>query len=141
MFAEAIETVKCFEEEGDDSTISCRPDALVLFNPVFDNGPGGFGHERLMEYWQDISPMHNIDNATPPTIVFLGTEDHLIPTTTAEKYKQLMNDQGCRCDLHLYDGAEHGFFNFAHYENYKSSVIEADRFLASLGFLDGEPTL
>ena len=85
--------------------------------------------------------MHNIDNATPPTIVFLGTEDHLIPTTTAEKYKQLMNDQGCRCDLHLYDGAEHGFFNFAHYENYKSSVIEADRFLASLGFLDGEPTL
>jgi len=139
--AAAAATVKCFEEEGENRSISCRPDALVLFNPVFDNGPGGYGHERVMEYWQDISPMHNIDDATPPTIVFLGTEDHLIPTTTAEKYKQLMNDQGCRCDLHLYEGVEHGFFNFEHYENYKASVIEADRFLASLGFLDGEPSL
>jgi len=139
--AAATGTVKSFHEQGEDQSIDCRPNALVLFNPVFDNGPGGYGHDRVKEYWQDISPMHNIDQSTPPTIVFLGTRDKLIPVATAEKYKRLMADAGRRCDLHLYQGQPHGFFNFRKAEYYTKTVIEADRFLKSLGYLEGEPTL
>ena len=39
--AAATGTTEGFEEEGEDLDVSARPDALVLFNPVFDNGPDG----------------------------------------------------------------------------------------------------
>lgn len=139
--AAATGTVKGFNEEGEDRSISCRPNALVLFNPVFDNGPEGYGYDRVKEYWKDISPMHNISESTPATIVFLGTRDKLIPTATAEQYKKLMADKGRRCDLHLYKDQGHGFFNHKNKEYFAATVIEADKFLASLGYLKGEPTL
>ena len=139
--AAATATVAKFNEDGEDVSISCRPQALVLFNPVYDNSAEGYGYDRVADYWQAISPMHNIDENTPPTIVFLGSKDKLIPVTTAEKYKKLMEDQGGRCDLHIYEGEGHGFFNYKNYDNYVATVIEMDKFLASLGYLDGEPTL
>lgn len=139
--AAATGTTKGFEEEGENLSISSRPDALVLFNPVYDNGPSGYGYARVKEYWKGISPMHNIDEATPPTIVFLGTEDKLIPVKTARDYKRLMEEKGRRCDLHLYEGQPHGFFNYRQRKNYTKTVMETDRFLASLGYLKGEPTL
>jgi acetyl esterase len=129
--AAATGTVDGFNEDGEDTSVSCRPNALVLFNPVFDNGPGGYGHNRVKEYWQAFSPMHNIDKDTPPTIIFLGTQDKLIPVVTAEAYKQLMEKAGIRCDLHLYKDQPHGFFNAAKYDE---TLLEADQFLISLGY-------
>ena len=147
--AAATGTVKGLDEDGkegeagEDAKTSSRPDALVLFNPVYDNGPTGYGHDRVKERWREISPMHNITKDTPPTVVFLGTKDRLIPVKTAEDYRKLMEDAGVRSDLHLYEGQPHGFFNHRGGKNpsYNLTVIEADRFLASLGFLEGEPTL
>lgn len=136
--AAAAGTLSGFNEDGDDTTVSCRPDLLVLFNPVFDNSADGFGYKRVSEYWQDFSPMHNIDRNTPPTIVFLGTEDKLIPVATAIEYKQRMKKVGVPCDLHLYKGQSHGFFNKA---RYYETLLETDKFLAFFGYLDGEPTL
>lgn len=138
--AAATGTIKGLEEEGENLGVSSRPDALILFNPVYDNGPGGFGHNRVKEYWREFSPMHNISEKTPPTIVFLGTKDKLIPVATAKEYKRLMEEKGRRCDLHLYEGQPHGFFNYTKRDNYTKTVIEMDRFLASLGYLKGEPT-
>jgi len=136
--AAATGTVNGFNEQGEETSVSCRPDALVLFNPVFDNSEQGYGYERVMDYWRAFSPMHNIDSDTPPTIVFLGTKDKLIPVATAEDYKRRMEAAGVRCDLHLYKDQPHGFFNKV---KYTETVIEADKFLASLGYLQGEPTL
>jgi acetyl esterase len=138
--AAATGTTQGMEEKGEDLSISSRPAALVLFNPVFDNGPTGYGHSRVKEYWKEISPMHNINENTPPTIVFLGTKDNLIPVKTAEKYKQLMADSGRRCDLKLYKDQGHGFFNFKSKDNYNKTVIAMDQFLESLGYLKGKPT-
>ena len=143
--ASAAATVKGLEEDGEDLTVSCRPDALVLFNPVFDNGPDGWGHSVVKDYWKDISPLHNISRETPPAIVFLGTKDDLIPVSTAEKFQELMKKNGVRCDLHLYEGQKHGFFNLKinpeNQEYYSRTVIEMDRFLSSLGYLKGEPAM
>jgi acetyl esterase/lipase len=139
--AAAAGTVDGFEESGEDLDISSRPDALVLFNPVFDNGPDGYGHDWVQDYWEAISPLHNIDAETPPTVVFLGTKDDLIPVNTAVAYKARMEAAGRRCDLHLYDGQIHGFFNYKNPSNYVKTVQAMDRFLASLGYLQGEPTV
>jgi acetyl esterase/lipase len=67
------------EEKGENLKISSKPDALVLFNPVYDNSSKGFGHDRVKPRWKEISPMHNIRKGAPPTVVFLGTKDKLIP--------------------------------------------------------------
>jgi acetyl esterase len=133
--AAATALVKGFNEESDDLSISCVPNALVLFNPVIDNGPGGYGYERVGDRYKDFSPIHNIVKDAPPTIIFLGTEDKLIPVETAHYYKTVMQKVGSRCDLKLYEGEGHGFFNYNKPENYKKTVRAADEFLVSLGYL------
>ncbi|MEZ6038258.1 MAG: alpha/beta hydrolase [Planctomycetota bacterium] len=130
------------DEVGEDTEVSARPDALLLFNPVFDNGPTGYGHDRVKARWREISPLHNLGEGAPPTIVFLGTKDSLIPVATARDYEQRMKKAGARCDLHLYEGEPHGFFNRERSaRSYALTVREMDRFLVSLGWLDGEPTI
>lgn len=136
--AAAAGTVAGFNEPGENLSVSCVPAALVLFNPVLDNSPGGFGHEQCKAYWKDISPLYNIHVQTPPTVVFLGTADELVPVTSAQKFQSEMQALGLRCDLFLYKGQPHGFFNKA---KYRETMVEADRFLNSLGLLQGSPTL
>ncbi len=130
------------DEAGEDLSVSSKPNALVLFNPVYDNGPKGYGHDRVKDRYKEISPMHNLRKGAPPTIVFLGDKDKLIPVSTAERYKALMEKAGSRCDLHVYAGQPHGFFNKGKPgQYYEKTVLEMDKFLASLGWLEGEPTI
>jgi acetyl esterase len=138
--AAAAATVPGLDEKREDSSISCKPDALVLFNPVFDNGPpNGYGYERVGERYKEISPIHNIGKGAPPTIVFLGTQDELIPVATGRKYERLMKEAGGRCELHLFEDEGHGFFNRG--DNYYKTSMLMDAFLNSLGYVKGEATL
>ena len=139
--AAATALVSGFNHQKDDLSISCVPNALVLFNPVIDNGPGGYGYERVSDAYGEFSPLHNIRAGAPPTIFFLGTEDSLIPVTTAEYYQQVMSKVGSRCDLKLYPEAGHGFFNYRNFEYYRQTLMEADAFLVSLGYLEVVPTV
>jgi len=102
---------------------------------------GGYGYNRIGQNYKDFSPLHNINKGAPPTIFFLGTRDNLIPVETAEYYKTVMEKVGSRCELFLFEGAGHGFFNFKNPEYYNQTVRETDQFLVSLGYLKGEPTI
>ncbi|MHB9142516.1 MAG: alpha/beta hydrolase [Paludibacter sp.] len=136
--AAATALITDFNENTDDLSVSCVPNALVLFNPVIDNGPGGYGYDRIGDQYKNFSPLHNIRKCAPPTIIFLGTNDKLIPVATAEYYKAVMEKVGSKCELKLYDGQGHGFFNYKNFEYYKRTLEEADRFLLSLGYLREE---
>lgn len=85
--------------------------------------------------------MHNIRSGAPPTIVFLGTNDTLIPVSTSEDYEHRMEAVGSRCDTHLYEGKPHGFFNKGRSEDkyYNATVLAMDEFLMSLDWLEGKP--
>ncbi|MEN8230997.1 MAG: alpha/beta hydrolase fold domain-containing protein [Bacteroidota bacterium] len=137
--AAAAAIIKGFNEESDDLSTSSVPDALILFNPVIDNGPGGYGYERIGNKYKDFSPLHNITEGAPPTIFFLGTKDKWIPVETAQYYKIIMEKVGSRCDLILFEGEGHGFFNYRNTDLYYQTIIEADSFLVSLGYLKGAP--
>lgn len=91
----------------------------------------------MQGYWEDISPLHNITASAPPTVVFLGTNDALIPVATAQNYQSLMEAEGLRCDLHLYQGAAHSFFNFdvlddtgGPFPGYRATTLRMDEFFA-----------
>ncbi len=131
------------DDPNDDLTVSAKSNAMLLFNPVFDNGPGGYGHARVGDRYREFSPVHNLTDDDPPAIVFLGTNDKLIPVKTATDFKAATEKAGIRCELLLFDGKPHGFFNHGRFENkpYCETVIAADKFLAALGWLEGSPTL
>ncbi len=124
------------DDPQDDLKVPCKPKALVLFNPVFDNGPGQWGHERVGDRYKEFSPAHNVTKGAPPAIVFLGNKDDLIPVSVVEDFQKKMKAVGSRCDVHIYPDAEHGFFNRG--EPYNQTLAETEKFLVSLGWIKGE---
>ena len=136
--AAAAAMVPGLDDPADNHAVSAVPNALVLFNPVYDNGPKGYGYERIGDRYPEISPMHNIKPGNPPTVVFLGTNDRLIPVATAKEYRDKMEKAGNVCELFLYEGKGHGFFNYHHTESYQETLAEAERFLISLGYIESE---
>jgi acetyl esterase len=139
--AAATALINDYNENTDNMSVSCIPNALVLFNPVIDNGPGGYGYDRIGDDYKSFSPLHNIKKGAPPTILFLGTNDNLIPVETAKYYQKVMEKVNSRCELHLYEGQGHGFFNYKNFDYYKKTVSEADEFLQSLGYLNKKPII
>lgn len=127
---------KGFNASDDDLQVNCKPAALVLFVPVIDNGPGGFAHDQVKNYWEDFSPLHNISSNPPPTLFMIGDNDEYTPVVTAEKYKAEMEKQGGRCNLKIYANADHAF-NFSP-EGVVSTTRDMDDFLVDLGYLKSD---
>ena len=68
------------------------------------------------------------------------------PTEAADssfvrRFQESMAKAGARCDVHFYDGQGHSFFNRGEVDGryFRETTLAADRFLASLGWLQGEP--
>jgi len=140
--AAAMATLEGFNEEGEDTSVSCIPKALVLFNPVANNSKEGYGYNRVKEYWEDFSPAHNLSKKTSPTLIMLGTKDTAFKPHLAEQYQQKMEKLGNRCDLILYQDQVHAFFNIdMNRELHFKTMEDADIFLTSLGYLKGAPTI
>jgi acetyl esterase/lipase len=139
--AAATALIPYYNDTTDDLNTSCIPDALVLFNPVIDNGPGGYGYDRIGDNYALFSPLHNIRKGAPPTLIHLGTNDRLIPVETVEYYQVIMDKVGSKCELRLYEGKGHGFFNYKHFAAYEETLRETDLFLQSLGYLDRIPVV
>jgi acetyl esterase/lipase len=147
FLAAAVTTLSGLDQPGEDTSTPTRPNALILFNSAIDRGPGSRGFERVQaavgENWKSVSPIHNLYHDFPPTIHFLGMADKNITVASAQKMKAEIEGVGGRCDLHLYEGEEHGFFNYGRKENkyYRLTLLETDKFLTSLGWINGPPTL
>ena len=129
-------TTDGIDDPSDDLSVSARANAMLLFNPVYNNGPGGWGTARVGDRFPEFSPAHNLTDDDAPCIVFLGTEDKLIPVETAKQFQKEMRDLGIKSELHLYEGATHGFFN-ANKENgkwYRLTMAKLDPFLDDLNW-------
>ncbi len=124
--AAACYTNESINEDTDSLAVSPRPDVMVLFNPVIDNSRAGYGFSRISQAFPDFSPIHAMGDRFPPTIFFLGTNDKLIPVSTGEAFKKKVEATGSTCELHLFDGQPHGFFNK---EEFRAQIIPLiDRF-------------
>lgn len=130
-------------DEIDDGTIpevSFRPNAMVLFNPALQFGePPGIEltSERTGVDPQSISPFHHVRSGAPPTILFFGTADKMFES--AQAFQAAMQKAGNRCELDVYEGLPHGFFNVGRSENkpFLATLENADRFLGALGYVSG----
>lgn len=134
--AAATALVPGLESAGEDLSVRSRPDALLLWYAVVDNGPEGFGPKELKARYREISPLHNITSNAPPTLFFLGTKDSYVPVRTAQEFKARMEAGGGRCELKLFEGAGHPIFEYRKGDSpYRREMLAAaDEFLDKLGF-------
>jgi acetyl esterase/lipase len=149
--AAAVALLEKFDEPGEDATISSKPNALALFNPAvvlapiegLVQGKATNLQERFGVEPKEISPYHHIRAGAPPTIIFHGKADTTVPYTSVERFTIEMEKAGNRCELNGYEGETHGFFNYGRSGNkaFFDTVKKMDRFLASLGYVKGEPTV
>lgn len=131
-------TIEKFNNESDNLKVSAVPNAMVLFNPVIDTGPKGFGRKDRT----DISPSHHVTGDVPPTIIFHGKKDTTVPPAQVEAFAKKMKKAGRKCELHMYPGMPHGFFNKGRNKDvpYLDTVKKMDAFLVGLDFLKAEKT-
>ena len=120
---------------GEDLSVSSKPDALLLWYPVLDNGPDGYGSPELKKRFKEISPLHNITTNAPPTLFLLGTKDQYVPVKTAELSKSRIEQGGGRCDLKLFPGAGHPIYEWRKgFSPLRAEALAtADDFLFMLG--------
>ncbi|HMR85631.1 MAG TPA: dienelactone hydrolase family protein, partial [Niabella sp.] len=78
-----------------------------------------------------------IKKGAAPAIIFLGTKDQLIPVQQVKDYQERMKEAGSRCEVYLYEGQQHGFFNYKKEGSsyYDATLKEATVFLRSLGYI------
>jgi acetyl esterase/lipase len=133
--------LKMWDNSAEDLTVSSKPNALVLLNPVLDLGPDHYAHKRFGKDFKLISPMQNISKNAPPTLILVGTEDRILPVPTVKKYQSIMESFGNRCDVVLYQDQGHAFFAKPPIKYFVETTDEIDRFLVSLGLLDGQSTI
>ena len=60
----------------------------------------------------ELSPQHHVGRDTPPTLIFHGLADTTTKPEQAENFRDAMNHHGNHCELQLYEGQSHGFFNY-----------------------------
>jgi acetyl esterase/lipase len=84
-----------------------------------------------------ISPTLHLTKDSPPTLLLYGTNDWLL--NQGEEFMRRSKELGHRAELFTADGVGHGFFNAPPWR--ERTLRRADEFLASLGYLRGEPTV
>ena len=152
------------DDPQDDLTFSPAPNAMVLCNGVLDlTGPKwihyAIGGEAVKKNSpeslaaptaedeanaQKVSPLYLVKAGLPPTLVMQGLEDKIVEPQQATHFTDKMKAAGNRCDLVLIEHARHAFI-CVKYTASEADVVEQmktiDRYLASLGYITGAPTL
>jgi acetyl esterase len=137
--AAATLLVEGYDAESDDLEISAKPNALVLFNPALNLT---LLNRELTDadgnnIAKQISPTLFLHESTVPTIIFFGDADPLKPH--GDEFLKKAAALGMRCEQWVAPGQSHAFFNREPWIS--ATAVQADRFLASLGYLAGEPAL
>ncbi|MDO6597948.1 sialate O-acetylesterase [Oceanihabitans sp. 2_MG-2023] len=107
-----IDVIEGYEDVREEVSVSSKPNALILYNPVLDTTEKGYGMDKVGEKKKtDISPNHHIKKGVVPTLIFHGKADKIVPYENAERFYELMKESGNDCQLESYEGKGHGFFN------------------------------
>ena len=160
--AAALGLLPEFNHPDDDTRISGRPDAMLLYNPVLDlteadwiryavGGPALADRKSprpsdaaSLATARALSPVFHVTADAPPALLLHGTADKIVPIAQADRFAAAARTVGLRCDYERIPDLGHAFV-IAAYKWPEPVVVDAvrraDRFLASLGWLTGEPTL
>lgn len=75
---------------------------LVGLQNTYENNP---------QLYEKVSPAHNVTEKSPPTIMFHGSDDPLVPKTQGPILKKKLDKAGVANELYIYEGEKHGKWN------------------------------
>ena len=127
--------------DGEDTSVSAKANAMLLFNPALKFA----GIPKMMERFRGgseelakkISPTLNLTTDDPPALLLYGTKDFLLDQ--GKEFMARAKEIGHKSELYLADGQSHGFFNRSPW--LERTMKRADEFLGKLGYLQGAPTV
>jgi acetyl esterase len=137
--AAACATVSGFNAATDNLGTSCRPNLLLLDAPVIDNGPSGYGYDRVQPFWESFSPVHNLNRELPSTCVVMGDSDPLISLESVAKFGRAVEASGEDFKWYVVKAHGHGLFS-TQKSNLTAELMEIfyrwHQFLAKHGYLE-----
>lgn len=70
-------------------------------------------------------------------VIFHGSDDRVVPASGIEKFAKRMARKRNVCQLEMFQGKGHSFFNFnVDVVSYEAAISVADQFLVEQGFLE-----
>mgnify|MGYP001828261428 CR=1 FL=1 len=129
-------TLDGFNDPNDNINIDPKPAGLILFNPVLNTigFKDRFGGEEEI---RKTSPVFHISESTPPTLIFHGTEDTVEPPSTILEFQKIMIAEGNTCEVILFGGEKHAFFNKGRKEDrpFHQTLVLMKQFLIEENFI------
>ena len=130
-----------FEAPGEDPRVSSKPNALVIFDPVTDERTllKPFTEKSGMkeEAARKLIPLLNLDAGLPPTFLSYSDKDFLLEGL--EAFSAEVKRRKLPVTLKKIRAQPHGFMKVTPWA--EASVEWVDRFLVSLGYLKGCPSI
>jgi len=125
------------DEPDEDTSVSSRPNALVLHNPVL-----GLGfREDFFAAHPDCSPILGVGPGWPPTILMNGTADTTTPYAAAEEFVKKMTAAGNVCELITMQGGQHSCDWPATNPNFRPSLTKMTEFLRKNAIIPPPPAM
>jgi acetyl esterase/lipase len=90
-----------------DPNYTNNPAWLALYQNIT-----GVDYPNNINYYEDLSPYHRATTTSPPTILFYGNADDLVPTTQGQDMHAKLNELGVYNEFNLYNGG-HGTWSQA----------------------------
>ena len=127
-----------FEASGENLNISSKPNALVLFNPVINTTSNEKLRNKIGDNARAISPADHVTPKLPPTLIFHGKEDTVVPFESILDFQTKMEQEGNICYVVPFDGQGHGFFNYGRSDNkyFEITMENTNSFLIELRYLN-----
>jgi acetyl esterase/lipase len=129
-------TLDGFNDPNDNISIDPKPAGLILFNPVLNTigFKDRFGGEEEI---RKTSPIFHISESPPPTLIFNGTEDTVEPPSTILEFQKIMIAEGNTCEVILFGGEKHAFFNKGRKEDrpFHQTLVLMKQFLIEENFI------
>ena len=128
QMAAALAMIDGANDTGDDLSISCVPNAVVLYNPYWITGCP-----------PELTPPNFVREGLPPFITFIGDQDSAIKVDGLNAFHEALQAAGNVSEFYVGQGGKHGLCNGRDKMNpffYWSLELE-DAFLVKYGILSG----
>lgn len=125
------------DDGTDDLSVASRPQALFLMNPPLNLER--YDRPVPVEQRRQLSPTLQIDASLPPTWIFHGTADKVVPFSQATEFRDRARElHAGEVTVQAFPGRGHGFFNAKRGdgEDFDATIEGIVAGLRKLGWID-----
>lgn len=97
-------------------------------NPLYAQGlfylVGPISYQQNTQLYAEVSPRTHVNPQSPPTILFYGGQDVLVPATQGPRLKQRLDESGVTNELNLYPQGGHGDWDSATMLDFQTKLVD-----------------